>query len=123
MISTLIAGLILAAIQFAAALPWLWAVDPKGFARTTRSTNGLLSAGGALLAFGGGLAAFIGYKGDAATLEWYGRYVYAPALHLQLLIDLFLLMPVLLTRVWPKGGAVAYAAYKESLRQPTYWLI
>jgi hypothetical protein len=123
MLSTLIAGLLLAAIQFAAALPWLWAVDPRGFARAARSTNGLLSAGGALLAGGLGLAAFIGYKGDASTLEWYGRYVYAPVLHLQLMIDLFLLLPYLLTKVWPKGGAVALAAYKESLRQPMYWLI
>jgi len=33
----LAAGVILAAVQFAAALPWLWAIDPRGFERTTRS--------------------------------------------------------------------------------------
>jgi hypothetical protein len=121
--SILIAGVILAMIQFAAALPWLWAIDPKGFARTARSVGGLGSVAAGLAAAALGFAAFIGYKGDAANLEWYGRYVFGAVLHLQLLIDLFLLMPYLLTKVWPKGGAVAFATYREAWRQPMFWLI
>ncbi|HYH68939.1 MAG TPA: ABC transporter permease, partial [Urbifossiella sp.] len=64
-----------------------------------------------------------GYKSDAVSLEWNGRYVYGAVLHLQLLIDLFILMPNALVLVWPKGGAVALAAYREGLRQPMSWLI
>lgn len=121
--SVLLAGVILAAIQFAAALPWLWAIDPKGFARATRSGSSLGYVFGGLLAAGVGVAAFIGYKGESANLQWYGQYVYGAILHLQLLIDLFLVMPHLLIAVWPKGGAVAYAAYREGWRQPMFWLI
>ena len=119
----LVAGVILAAVQFAAALPWLWAIDPKGFERTTRSGGGIATVLAGLLAAGVGVAAFIGYKGDAANLEWYGRYVYGAALHLQLLIDLFLVLPQLLALAWPKGGVVALAAYREGWRQPMFWLV
>ena len=117
------AGVILAAVQFAAALPWLWAIDPKGFEGATRSGGALGAVIGGVIAAGVGLAAFIGYKGDSANLQWYGQYVYGAALHLQLLIDLFLLLPALLILVWPKGGAVALAAYREGWRQPMFWLI
>ena len=122
-VSAVGAGVILALIQCAAALPWLWAIDPKGFARASRNPITLVYLIGGLLAAGLVIAVFIGYRGDSANLEWYGRYVYGAALHLQLLIDLFLLMPQLLVRVWPKGGAVALAAYREGWRQPMFWLI
>jgi hypothetical protein len=78
---------------------------------------------GGLFGAGVAFAMYIGYKGDAVSLEWNGRYVYGATLHLQLLIDLFILMPNLLILVWPKGGAVALAAYREGLRQPMSWLI
>jgi len=119
----LVAGIILAAVQFAAALPWLWSIDPKGFERTTRSGTALGYIIGGLLIAGAAVGAFIGYKGEAANLQWYGQYVYGAVLHLQLLIDLFLVMPALLILVWPKGGAVALAAYREGWRQPMFWLI
>lgn len=121
--SLLLSGVILAAVQFAAALPWLWAIDPRGFERATRSGTALAYILGGLLAAGVGVAWYLGYKGDATSLEWNGRYVYGAALHLQLLIDLFILLPNLLIAVWPKGGAVALAAYREGLRQPMSWLI
>ena len=35
-LTLLAAGIILAAVQFVAALPWLWVIDPKGFARASR---------------------------------------------------------------------------------------
>jgi hypothetical protein len=78
---------------------------------------------GGLVAAGAAIAVIIGYKGDSANLQWYGQYAYGAALHLQLLIDFFLLMPALLAKVWPKGGAVAQAAYREGWRQPMFWLI
>lgn len=119
----LAAGVILAAIQFAAALPWLYAVDPKGFERVTRSGSAVGGVLAALLAAGVGMAALLAYRGESANLESYGRYLYGAALHLQLLIDLFLVMPQVLILVWPKGGAVALAAYREGWRQPMFWLI
>ncbi|MBN9521777.1 ABC transporter permease [bacterium] len=121
--SLLLGGVVLAAVQFVAALPWLWAIDPRGFERATRSAGALGTVVGGVIAAGVVVAAYIGYKGDAASLEFNGRYVYGAVLHLQLLIDLFILMPNLLVLVWPKGGAVAMAAYREGLRQPMSWLI
>jgi len=121
--SILAAGIILAAVQFVAALPWLWAIDPKGFARASRSPSSMGGLVGGLVAAGLGIAMFIGYKGDSASLAWYGRYAYGAVLHLQLLIGLFLLFPQLIAAIWPKGGAVAYAAYREACRQPMFWLI
>ena len=60
---------------------------------------------------------------DAASLRWYGR-VYGAVLHLQLLIDLFILLAAAASCcVWPKGGAVALAAFREGCRQPMFWLI
>lgn len=119
----LVAGVVLAAVQFVAALPWLWAIDPRGFERATRSGSALGYVAGALFAAGVAVAMYIGYKSDAVSLEWNGRYVYGSVLHLQLLIDLFIILPNLLIWVWPKGGAVALAAYREGLRQPMSWLI
>lgn len=119
----LVAGFILAALQFCAALPWLQAIDPKSFERTTRSPKSLAGVVGGVALAGLGMAAFLGYKAESSNLQAIGQYVYGAALHLQLLIDFFLLMPVLLVKLWPKGGAVAYAAYREGWRQPMFWLI
>jgi hypothetical protein len=121
--SVLLAGVLLALVQFLAALPWLYAVDPKGFKQTAASGIGAAYVGGTVLLGGVGIAIFMGYKNDTQTLLWYGRYVYGAVLHLQLLIDLFLLLPHFVVMIWPKGGAVAFAAYREACRQPMFWLI
>ncbi len=121
--SVLLAGVFLALLQFLAALPWLYAVDPRGFKETVASGTAMAYVGGGLLAAGVGVAAFLGYKSDAQTLVWYGRYIYGAVLQLQLIVDLFLLLPHLVVMIWPKGGAVAYAAYREACRQPMFWLI
>jgi len=119
----LVAGVILVGIQFAAALPWLWAIDPKGFERATRSGQSIGYVLGGLVVVGAVFGAFLGYKGDASNLQAYGQYLYGSVLHLQILIDIFLLAPFLLILVWPKGGAVALAGYREGWRQPMFWLI
>jgi hypothetical protein len=121
--TVLLAGVLLALVQFLAALPWLYAIDPRGFKATAADPGSAAAVGGGLLAAGLGLAVFLGYKNDPVTLTWYGRYVYGAILHLQLIIDLFLLLPHALTAVWPKGGAVAFAAYREACRQPLFWLV
>ena len=118
----IVGGLILAAVQILAALPWLRSIDPRGFDRAVRSPEGIGYGIAAAIGIGLLFAAFIGYKGDSANLQLYGR-LYGAALHLQLLIDLFLLLPVALAWVWPKAGAVALAAYREGWRQPMFWLV
>jgi hypothetical protein len=118
-----LAGVVLAAAQFIAALPWLWAIDPKGFRSAVQAPITLAYAGGGLLIAGVGVSLFLNYKGEPSTLVWYGRYFYGSLLHLQLIIDLFFLLPHAVVLVWPKGGAVAFAAFRESCRQPMYWLI
>jgi len=118
-----LAGLLLAIVQFVVALPWLYAIDPRGFKQTAASGLGMLYVGLGLLAAGAGIAAFMGYKSDPQNLAWFGRYVYGAILHLQLIIDLFLLLPQITVRLWPKGGAVAQAAYREACRQPMFWVI
>lgn len=119
----LLAGVILAGIQFIAALPWLYTVDPASFRRFGSSIVpwGYVAAG--LLAAGVGFAIFLGYKSSSANLGQYGHYGYGAILHLQLIVDLFLIMPEVVAFIWPKGGAVAYAAFREGWRQPMFWLI
>ena len=120
--NNLLGGLILAVIQVLAALPGLRAIDSRGFDRSLRNPQTLLYVIVGVLGLAFALAAFVGYKGDSTNMRLYGR-VYGAVLHLQLLIDLFLLAPALLILVWPKGGAVALAAYREGWRQPMFWLI
>src|SRR4051812_3707574 len=74
--TVLLAGVVLAPVQFVAALPWLWAIDPKGFraAATSPVSFGYIVLG--LIGAGVGVALFLGYKGDAANLTWNGRYIY-----------------------------------------------
>ncbi|VTR96094.1 ABC-type transport system involved in multi-copper enzyme maturation, permease component OS=Singulisphaera acidiphila (strain ATCC BAA-1392 / DSM 18658 / VKM B-2454 / MOB10) GN=Sinac_6109 PE=4 SV=1: ABC2_membrane_2 [Gemmata massiliana] len=121
--TVLLAGVVLATIQFVAALPWLWAIDPKGFKSAAASPVSLGYAVLGLLVVGGGAGAFLVYKGDPANLTVNGRYIYGGLLHLQLIVDLFLLLPQIVMVLWPKGGVVAFAAYRESCRQPMFWLI
>ena len=118
----LLTGEILAVVQFVAALPWLRAIDPPGFSRVARSPASLAYAVAGVLGVGVVLAVYLGYKGDSASLTGEGR-VYGGVLHLQLLIDLFLVAPHALILVAPKTGAVALAAYREGWRQPLFWLI
>jgi hypothetical protein len=119
----LLAGILLALIQFLAALPWLWAVDPKGFKETLASGITMAYVGLGILGAGVLVALFMGYKSDSQNLMFNGRYIYGGILHLQLLVDLFLLLPYVAILLWPKGGVVAFAAYREACRQPMFWLI
>jgi hypothetical protein len=44
-------------------------------------------------------------------------------LQLQLAADFFVVVFAALLLVWPKGAAVALAAFREALRQPMFWLL
>lgn len=59
---------------------------------------------------------------DKSSLEVAGR-TFAAVLQLQLTIDLFIVGFALLLLFWPKGGAVALAAFREGVRQWPFWLL
>jgi ABC-2 family transporter protein len=62
------------------------------------------------------------FSPDPATSEWSGT-LYGAALQLQLIADFFILGFPLLMKVWPKGGAVAFAAFVEGVKQPLFWVL
>jgi len=59
---------------------------------------------------------------DRNSLEIVGR-TYAALLQLQITLDVFILVFALLLNFWPKGGAVALAAFREGVRQWLFWLL
>ncbi len=121
-VNVLASGLLFAVIQAVFALPWLYALDPKGFKATARSAAGLGWAAGVVVGVGLAFAVVLGYKSSSNDLLWWGR-TYGIILNYQILADLFIGVPYLLTLVLPKTGAVALAAYREGWRQPMFWLI
>jgi hypothetical protein len=63
----------------------------------------------------------ISYQARQSVEAW--GYIYTAVLQLQLTLDALILVMALLLLVWPKGGAVAQSAFRESVRQPMFWLI
>jgi hypothetical protein len=124
----LIFGLVLVAAQFLAAVPWLALLNwdlLRSWRRRAPASEILAWVGGglaALLVAGVAVGAFIGYVPESERVRFMGR-LYGAALHLQLNVDLFIFVFLVLMVLWPKGGAVAVAAFKEGLRQPWYWLL
>src|SRR5438270_5159947 len=118
----ILASLILAIPQILAALPWVNAVDGRPFRRWIADVKVLAYLGAAAVVMTVGLAWYMHQLADLAELEWMGR-VYGALFHFQLVIDFIIVVPPILFRLWPKGGAVAVAAFRESLRQPMFWLI
>src|SRR5262249_24783720 len=85
-----------------------------------------------LMIFAGGVAGLVVLLGAAfalllpviqekGSLERLGR-LYGAALQLQLVFDVFVLAFGFTLIAWPKGGAVAVAAFREAIRQPMFWL-
>lgn len=119
----LFGSFLLVLVQAVLALPWLFALDPRGMKKAFTTRNGLLWTGGFVLGATLLLDLYVGNNPASGGMIWRGR-VYGILLHLQLLADVFIVgLPWALARVFPKVGAVAQAAYKESWRQPTFWLI
>ena len=118
----IVAGLILAAVQALAALPWVSSFDGRPFRRWITDLKVLAYLSGGTFVAGIALGWYMGTLGDITELERMGRY-YGAVLHFQLVLDFAIFAPRALLAVWPKGGAVAMAAYREALRQPMFWLI
>lgn len=114
------AGLML--VQVLAALPWLIAIDPAQANAAARKPMTWLGLLGVVLAGGGILLGTILFRSDPSKLEFDGQ-LFASVLHLQLGIDVIIGVLALLLWIWPKGGTVALAAFREGYRQPMFWLI
>jgi ABC-type transport system involved in multi-copper enzyme maturation permease subunit len=115
-------GFVLCLIQFLAALPWLAAVDRRAvLAHLRRPTSWAYALGGLLVA-GALVAVFLRQNADPAHLAGFGR-LYGSLLQLQLSVDFFVLVLAVALTFWSKGGAVALSAFRESLRQPMFWLL
>ena len=121
-LNLILASLILTIPQILAALPWINAVDGRPFRRWIIDAKVLGYIGGAIIAVTAGLDWYMSTVGDVTELERFGRY-WGALFHAQLIADFIILAPLVLLWIWPKGGAVAVAAYRESLRQPMFWLI
>jgi hypothetical protein len=128
--TSLTVAFVLLLIQLLAALPWLLLVfrspgdrvwsrrDPLFWShvRSFLTTAGVPVLGFMLFALAG--LFFVG----ASYLETAGLG-YTFLLQLQLTIDLFIAVFVFLLRAWPKGAAVAQAAFREAVRQPLFWIL
>jgi len=115
-------GTVLLLVQSLAALPWLYALDQAAVRKLARDPVTLLSVLGFVVVGGAALGGIMVYWGDAGQLVFQGR-IYASVLHLQLAVDFFVLALGLMLAVWPRGGTVAMAAFREGYRQPMFWLL
>jgi ABC-type transport system involved in multi-copper enzyme maturation permease subunit len=130
--SLLLVGILLMLVQYVAAVPWLlvWSRQMRatpgatGPVRTVelRPPLVLLAGLGVAVVAGVALGLVLGEfeSGDSATVL--GK-LYGSLLQLQLQVDLLVLLFVALGWVWPKGTAVARAAFREGYRQPMFWLL
>jgi ABC-type transport system involved in multi-copper enzyme maturation permease subunit len=112
-------GFTLFLLQGLAAIPWIVLLTRYTLRQELSFFMKMLGGTGV----GGLLFAFLLVSNtDPAVVGLWGRF-YASILTLQLGIDVFILTYYLLLRVWPKGGAVALAAFQESVRQPMFWML
>jgi ABC-type transport system involved in multi-copper enzyme maturation permease subunit len=118
----LAAGVVLVLLQMVAALPWLLLIDPAYWRDRLRRPNFLGAALGVAFGAGAVLAVLLYLVQDRDTMILFGR-LYGAALHVQIVVDLFIGVFVLVLRSWPKGGAVALAAFREGVRQPLFWVL
>jgi hypothetical protein len=121
-------GLVLVLVQAVAALPWAlllagglpsWVRHPVADFDRQRTLTGLALLALALV-LGPVVLGFL--IRDPVRLQIWGG-VYGAVLQIQLTVDLFVLVFAVLLQVWPKGAAVALAAFREGLRHPMFWFL
>jgi ABC-type transport system involved in multi-copper enzyme maturation permease subunit len=105
-------------VQGLAALPYLCALDQRLRGQLGTPAFWLKGAAAcAAIAAVGGFA--LASNGDPKVLSRWGRFLFS-LLHLQLAVDGLVIFIWLLLKVWPKGAAIAYSAFRETLRQPMF---
>jgi ABC-type transport system involved in multi-copper enzyme maturation permease subunit len=122
LLTRLVVGLLLSLLQGAAALPWVLVLLPGSRKAWLKRSDFWFYALGGVLVVGLLLAGAQVLFGDPDTLEALGR-VYGSVLHAQLVAVFFVGVFALVLLVWPKGGAVALAAFREGIRQPMFFLL
>ena len=121
----LITAFVIALLQAAAALPWVATVLANRSLTLSEMARDAVKPQVFLSVFGCAVAAavFCMMFGRAReTLETIGTTA-GFLLEIQLVVDFFILVFPVLMKVWPKGGAVAFAAFREGVRQPMFWVL
>jgi hypothetical protein len=119
-------------LQLLAAIPWVWALFGRGrpaqetAGRVVRPSEPLYQNPLAIVLAVAALCAavaplLISYQARQSIETW--GYIYTAVLQVQLTLDVLILLLAVLLKLWPKGGAVAQSAFRESVRQPMFWLI
>jgi ABC-type transport system involved in multi-copper enzyme maturation permease subunit len=126
-LSTLLVGWLLVSIQVIAALPWILAVLSSRHAvrnlLQNPFTGGILLRLGIFLVILAVVPLGVGLVTQSKDgLEVAGK-VYGAILQLQLVADFLVGIFAILLWVWPKGAAVAQAAFQEGVRQSMFWLL
>jgi hypothetical protein len=121
-------GIVFVLIQVLAAVPWLlafnwsmlgqWMQSPVALFRLVR----LVPVALVVVVVGMIPALLPDLIQDPETLQVCGR-CYGALLQAQLAANLLVLVFAVLMLAWPKGGAVALAAFREGIRQPMFWLL
>ena len=122
MLTLWLTGTMLILVQALAALPWLAVLEPELLRSNVRKASTWLYAVLGIAVAGVVLGQVLHIIQEPDRLEMYGR-LYAAVLQLQLTAGVFIAVLGLLLLLWPKGGAVAMAAFREGIRQPLFWSI
>src|SRR5262245_26703604 len=128
LLSLLPSGILLAFVQVVAALPWLLLVNRATVTSALRRRHvveillTIVGVVAGLAVLGSVFASLLWLVQDKDRLEFWGR-VYGSVLQAQLTVDFFVVVLAIVLRLWPKGGAVALAAFREALRQPMFWML
>jgi ABC-type transport system involved in multi-copper enzyme maturation permease subunit len=118
-------SLILCLIQYIAAIPWIAFLTLPSAADAFRASTlkrflplsiAVIVAASALV------AAALHYQQDEELLHTVGR-LYGAVLYVQLVLDFFVIILFALGTVWRRGAAVAVAAFREGVRQPTFLFV
>src|SRR5436305_295509 len=94
-------GVLLALVQFAAALPWLALLDPRAAKTWLRRPAFWAYALGGVVAAGVVLELVLTSVRAREGLDYLGRF-YGSVLHLQLVADLLVAVFAVLLLAWPK---------------------
>lgn len=121
-LESILVGTLLCLVQFIAVLPWLATLDARAFRQAAGRATSWLIALGAVVGAGVAVGLFIDVVQDPGRLLIWGR-LFGGILHVQLTLDFFAVLFPLLLLVWPQGGAVALAAFREGWRQPLFWVV